>query len=144
MINAYLDSAYLAKCYLEDPDSERVRNFVRTVKTLYSSALCIAEVSCTLHRAVRERTITKERAAHLRQTFSGDLSQGVVQVIPVSESILRVVEAVVANLPPTIFIRAGDAVHLASAQSAGFPEIWSNDRHMLRAASNFGIVGRSV
>jgi predicted nucleic acid-binding protein len=128
---------------LDDPDSDKVRDFVQAVEIVYSSALCIAEVSCALHRAVREKTVTKERASHLRQTFSEDLSQGVV-LIPVSESILRVVEAVVANLPPTIFIRAGDAVHLASAQNAGFPEIWTNDRHMLRAASNFGIVGRSV
>jgi hypothetical protein len=102
-----------------------------------------AEVSCTLHRAVREKVITTYHASDLLQTFSGDLSLGLVQLIPVSESILRVVEAVFANLSPTIFIRAGDTVHLASAQSAGFPEIRSNDRHMLRATSNFGIVGRS-
>jgi predicted nucleic acid-binding protein len=140
----YLDSAYLAKCYLEEPDSDKVRKRVLTSEIVCCSALCIAEVSCTLHRAVREKIIGRGHATYLRQTFFSDLSLGIVQLIPVSENILRVVDAVIAKLPSTIFLRAGDAVHLASAQSEGFQEIWSNDRHMLRAASNFGIIGRSV
>jgi predicted nucleic acid-binding protein len=140
----YFDSAYLAKCYLEEPDSAKIREFVQTVEIVYSSALCLAEVSCSLHRAVRERIISKDHASYLRKAFSGHLSAGIVQLIPISESILRTVETVVVKLPSTIFLRAGDAVHLATAKHEGFSEIWSNDRHMLRAASNFGIAGRSV
>jgi predicted nucleic acid-binding protein len=41
-------------------------------------------------------------------------------------------------------LRAGDAIHLASARHEGFSEIWTNDRHMLKAASHFGLAGRSV
>ena len=37
----YFDSAYVVKCYLNDPDSEPVRDLVRTPVSLYSSALCI-------------------------------------------------------------------------------------------------------
>ena len=144
MKSPYLDSAYLAKCYLEEPDSGKVRAFVQKAEVVYCSALCLAEVSCSLHRAVRERIITKDHASHLQHAFSGHVSESIVQLIPVSENILRVVEAVVAKLPTAVFLRAGDAVHLATAKQEGFPEIWSNDRHMLRAASHFGIVGRSV
>jgi predicted nucleic acid-binding protein len=129
---------------LEEPESGKIRAFVQTAEMVYSSALSLAEVSCTLHRAVRERIITKDHASNLQQAFSGHLSAGLVQLIPVSESILRMVESMVAKLPTTVFIRAGDAVHLATAKHAGFSEIWSNDRHMLRAASHFGIVGSSV
>ena len=43
-----------------------------------------------------------------------------------------------------IFLRAGDAVHLMTAVDAGFKEVWTNDRHMLAAASSFGLRGRSV
>src|SRR5439155_7014008 len=99
--------------------SDRVRKKLQSAEIMYCSALCIAEMSCTLHRGVREQIITRGHASSLVETFSRDLSRGLIQLIPVSESILRVVEAVVPNLPPTIFIRAGDAVHLASAQSAG-------------------------
>jgi hypothetical protein len=34
----YFDSAYVAKCYLNDPDSERVRDMVRNPVPLYSLA----------------------------------------------------------------------------------------------------------
>jgi len=47
-------------------------------------------------------------------------------------------------LPRSLYLRAGDAVHLAAAQSAGFSEIWSNDRRVLEAAPAFGLTGKSV
>jgi len=141
----YFDSAYLVKCYLVgDRDCENVRQLVRRVETVYSSVLCIAEVSCALHRAIREKSITRDEASHLRATFAEDVSREIVKLLPVSETILLAVEATVANLPATIFLRAGDAIHLASAQHEGFSEIWSNDRHMLRAAPHFEIVGRTA
>ena len=37
-----------------------------------------------------------------------------------------------------------DAVHLATAREVGEREVWTNDRHMLAAASFFGLTGRSV
>jgi predicted nucleic acid-binding protein len=43
-----------------------------------------------------------------------------------------------------MYLRAGDAIHLAAAQGAGFTEIWSNDRHLLQAAPAFGLTGKSV
>ena len=143
-MSGYFDSAYLAKCYLKDPESNKVRELVTRVQQVYSSALCIAEVSCALHRSVRERTITRDEASHLRATFLLDVSTGTMKMIPVTDIILRAVEATVARMPDTVFLRASDAVHLASAQHEGFTEIWSNDRHMLKAASHFGLAGRSV
>jgi predicted nucleic acid-binding protein len=140
----YFDSAYLVKCYLQDPESDRVRELVKRVEQVYSSALCIAEVSCALHRSVREKAITRAEASHLRAIFLQDVSIGTVTMIPVTDIILRTVEATVAGMPDTIFLRAGDAIHLASAQLEGFAEIWSNDRHMLKAAPHFGITGRSI
>jgi predicted nucleic acid-binding protein len=140
----YCDSAYLAKCYLEDPDSGPVRELVWQADAVYSSALCIAEVSCALHRSVREKRVTRGEASQLRTTFFSDVALGIVRMIPVTETVLRAVESTVATLPTALFLRAGDAVHLASARHEGFSELWSNDRHMLKAAPHFGITGRSV
>lgn len=140
----YCDSAYLAKCYLEDPDSLAVRELVWRADAVYSSALCIAEVSCALHRSVREKRVTRGEASHLRTTFFSDVAIGIVRMIPVTETVLRAVESTVATLPTALFLRAGDAVHLASARHEGFSEIWSNDRHMLKAAPHFSLTGRSV
>jgi predicted nucleic acid-binding protein len=46
--------------------------------------------------------------------------------------------------PPTVYLRAGDAIHLATAQDAGEREIWINHRHMLAAAPHGAITGRSA
>ena len=64
--------------------------------------------------------------------------------MPVTNLILRRVEHLTRTLPTIIFLRAGDAIHIVSAVEAGFHEIWTNDRHLLAAATHFGLQGRSV
>ena len=43
----------------------------------------------------------------------------------------------VLDLPSTVFVRSGDALHLACAEEHGFQEVYTNDRHMLQAAKHF-------
>ena len=57
----YFDSAYVAKCYLNEPDADSVRNMVRLPIPLYSSALCVSEVTCAIHRRYREALLTKSQ-----------------------------------------------------------------------------------
>ena len=45
---------------------------------------------------------------------------------------------------PSTYLRAADALHLACAVEHGFKEMFSNDRHLLTAASAFKIKGRNV
>ena len=144
MTGVYFDSAYLVKCYLGDPDSEKVRNLFVKAGTVYSTALCLAEVACAIHRAVREKAITPAQASNSREAFTLHIESGLIILIPVSNTILHSVQSFAATMPTDLFLRSGDALHLASARSQGFSEIWSNDRHMLRAAPHFEIVGRTV
>ena len=140
----YFDSAYVAKCYLNDPDAYRVRSLVQQAEALISSALCIAEMACVFHRRVREGSLTSQQGSQLRGLFLEHVSTGVWTLVSVTEAILRDVDASLDAVPGKIFLRAGDAIHLTSARAAGFSEIWSNDRHLLAAASHFGLRGRSV
>ena len=144
MTGVYFDSAYLVKCYLGDPDSEKVRKLFVKAGTVYSTALCLAEVACAIHRAVREKAITPAQASNSREAFTFHIESGLIILIPVSNTILQSVQSFVATMPASLFLRSGDALHLASARQQGFSEIWSNDRHMLRAAPHFEIVGRTV
>ena len=140
----YLDSAYLAKRYLNDSDSEPVRDFVRTPAPLYSSVLCIAEVVCAMQRRYREGAISRRQVDELSSVFRKQVEDRVWTLIPVSESLLWEVHDAVRRLARSVFLRSADAIHLASARRAGFSEIWTNDRQMLEAARHFGLRGRSV
>ena len=144
MTRVYFDSAYVVKCYLNDPDSEKVRNLFKRSEAVCSSALCLVEVACAVHRAVREQNLTTSQAADVRSAFTSQREEGLITLLPVSDNILYTVQSFIAIMPPNVFLRSGDALHLASAHYEGFSEIWSNDRHMLRAAPHFNIVGRSV
>jgi len=95
-------------------------------------------------RHVREESLTPKNADSLRDLFLEHMAAGMWLLLPVSEMLMRRVEAAVRQVPATVALRAGDAVHLVSARDAGFREIWTNDRHLLRAAPHFGMAGRSV
>ena len=144
MTRMYFDSAYLVKGYVGDPDSDKVRKLSTPTTKVYSSALCLAEFACAVLRLQREKFLTASQAAGARLAFLSNIREGLITLIPISEAILFSVQAFVETMPTNLFLRAGDAVHLASAQREGFAEIWSNDRHMLKAAAHFGLVGRSV
>jgi len=139
----YLDAAYIVKLYVDEPESDALQELVLRADRLSSSALSIAEVHCVFLRDLRDGKVSSERCSALVAQFSGHLETGVWTMAPVSENILRRT----STLPlfaPRMILRAGDAIHLLTAQQLGEREVWTNDRHMLAAAPYFGLVGRSV
>jgi len=143
-LSIYLDSAYVAKCYINEPDATLVRKWVQGESDCLTSALSLAELACLFQRHIREKGLSRSQALALRKAFLEDVEEGAWILLPISDSVLRNVEASVRNLPSGVYVRAGDAIHLVSARDAGFAEIWSNDRHLLGAASSFGLRGKSV
>jgi predicted nucleic acid-binding protein len=139
----YFDTAYLGKCYWNEPDGTLVRKLARRSEGLYSSAICVAEMACLAHRKVREG-ISLADAMIRRDLFLDDVKNEVITAVPVTDWLLRRVEATTRALPSSCHLRTLDALHLVTAADSGFAEIWTNDRHMLAAAPHFGLVGRSV
>jgi len=121
-----------------------VRGLARQADGLYSSAICIAEMACLAHRKVREGLATPADAALRQDLFMDDLNRGVIMAPPSTERLLRRVEALTRKLPASCYLRAADALHLVTAVDSGFTEVWTSDRHMLAAASHFGLAGRSI
>ena len=140
----YFDTAYLGKCYWNEPGADRVRALAMETDGVYSSAICIAEMSCLAHRKVREKLMPEADAIVRRDLFMEDLSRGIVTPIAVTERLLRQVELITRTLPAMCYVRTVHALHLVTAVDAGFAEIWTNDRHMLAAAPYFNLIGRSV
>ncbi len=140
----YLDSAYIAKYYLQEPDSPRVREALRGLEERVSSMWAIAEVVCAFHRHLRESQIGQHDFVDLKHEFLTDVDADVWHLIPVTDGLLRRVAAALGGAPAKLFLRSGDTLHLATAAACDEREIWSSDRHLLAAAPYFGLTGRSI
>jgi predicted nucleic acid-binding protein len=143
-LSLYFDTAYLGKCYWNEPGGRLVRELAQRAGGLCSSAICIAEMACLAHRKVREGPVTRADALIRQDLFLDDLNNGVITAVPVTERLLRRAEITTRALPPSCYLRTLDALHLVTAADSGFAEVWTNDRHMVAAAPHFGLVGRSV
>lgn len=140
----YLDSAYIAKFYLNEPDSRLVRDIILRAETLVSSAWAVGEVTCAFRRHLREGGLDTSQYRELLAAFLDDVASGAWVLAPVTDRLLRKMAAQIGTLPMTTYVRAGDALHLTTALDLGEVEIWSNDRHLLAAAEHFGLTGRSA
>ena len=140
----YFDTSYIAKFYFNEPESARVRKLVRSSVVLHSSLWAFAEFHGVVHRRLREGSSSPEVARELTSRFHQHVEDGLWNLAPVHEALLRRTSALMVAAPRDLFIRTADAVHLVTAYELGEREVWTNDRHMLAAASYFGITGRSV
>ncbi|HEX4134356.1 MAG TPA: type II toxin-antitoxin system VapC family toxin [Bryobacteraceae bacterium] len=140
----YLDTSYIAKFYIDEPESAGVRELFRKADFMQSSVLAFAEFHAVLHRGIREGALSADNARRLSERFSGHVADGTWKLATVSESLLRRTSALLLSAPPDLFIRTSDAIHLTTAQDIGEHEIWTSDRHMLAAASYFGLKGRRL
>jgi predicted nucleic acid-binding protein len=76
--------------------------------------------------------------------FEDDEKNGVWQWFGVTSELLEKARKAVLDIPSTVFVRSGDALHLACAEEHGFDEVYTNDRHMLEAARYFHVTGVNV
>ena len=137
----YFDAAYIAKCYLNEPGAERVRERARDVDSLASCELARLEFASILKRHVREGYLTRREAAATRREFEQDERDGVWQWFSLTSALLEKARRHVLGLPSSVFVRSGDAWHLTCAAEHGFREVYTNDRHMLQAARHFHVIG---
>ncbi len=140
----YIDTSYIAKFYLNEPESTRVRKLVRRADVIHSSLWALAEFHAVIHRRLGEGSLSPTDARELASRFSEHVKEGLWNLVPVNEALLRRTGALLVSAPHDLFLRTADAVHLVTAREIGEFDVWTNDRHMLAAASHFGLVGRSV
>lgn len=140
----YLDAAYIAKCYLNEPGAERVRAVAENAPGLASSEFGRLEFTCVLERHRREGHITAREARDVWSDFREDESAGVWHWLPVTSALVRDVCERIRRLRRRALLRAGDAIHLGCAREHGFTEVYTNDRHMLAGCRDFGLVGVDV
>ncbi|MGI8436504.1 MAG: type II toxin-antitoxin system VapC family toxin [Chthoniobacterales bacterium] len=141
----YFDTAYLARLYLDDAGSAEVRALVESASTLPASlAHARAEMVAAFHRCLREKRINAARLSELLDQFGDDCEAGMFLWLPLTDAVLDRVSAIYRKAPASLFLRAGDALHLACAQEEGYREIYSNDARLLAGARHLGLRGRNI
>jgi len=141
---AYYDASFLCKLVFPEKDSEKVMIHANQMHHLICSMHGRAEFAATCNRKMREDSATKVQVEKAIQQLDKDTKSEFIKWLPLTEKHLAHVEEIFRKAPKDLFLRASDALHLAAAAEHGVKEIFSNDRHLLTAASLFGLKGKNL
>lgn len=144
MTSAYYDANYLFKLQCPEHGTSEVRAHAATVRIIRCAVHGRAEFASAAFRKVREGTASAADFGLALAQMHTDAATGNLQFIPLTDAIIDRVEKAFATAPASTYLRAADALHLATAAASGFTEIHSNDKHLLAAAPLFGLVGVNV
>ncbi|MGH9258253.1 MAG: type II toxin-antitoxin system VapC family toxin [Vicinamibacterales bacterium] len=140
----YFDSAYIAKFYLSEPDSGRVRTLAEREGKVCCSTIGRVETAQVFHRKLREGKVTKAACGALFDQFGTDCESGLWTWLPLTEDLVAAAVHRFRELSPKVLLRSADAIHLVSARAHGLATIYTNDVRVLAAASGFGIRGQTA
>jgi predicted nucleic acid-binding protein len=141
---SYFDSAYIAKYYLEEPESDAVRRLAENLGRVCCSVFGRLEVGSVFHRKWREGAYGESAYKEICAQFDDDCAAGLWTWLPISPNLIEVVNKSIQQLPKATFLRSADALHIVSSRENGLKEIYSNDRQLLAAAKYLNVKGRSV
>ena len=140
----YFDTAYLAKCYLNELGSEQVRAVAATGGAIACCGYGRLELMSVFHRNLREGNITRAEWNLILRQFELDERGHLWTWLPMTPTLIESAAQRFRKLSASVYLRAADALHLACAAEHHYREVFSNDRHLLAAAELFGLEGRNV
>ncbi len=140
----YFDTAYLAKCYLNEHGSQQVKELAADDGRVACCEYGRIELAATFHRNLRQKSITPAEFRLLWKQFDLDEANRIWSWLPVDQELLADVTRRFRKLSPSVYLRSADGLHLTCAVQHGFKKIHSNDGHLLAAAKAFGIKGVNV
>jgi predicted nucleic acid-binding protein len=140
----YFDAAYIAKCYLNEPGADRVRQVAYGADGFRSCEVARVEFASIVKRHLRERHITRREAPDVLKEFEQDERDAVWHWFGVTSALIEAARDTVLRVPSQVFVRTGDALHLTCPHEHGFKDVYTNDSHVLKAAKYFRVTGGNV
>ena len=131
---SYFDSAYIAKFYLDEPESDAVRSLATELGRVYCSLLGRLEVASVFHRKRREGAFSDTAYREVTHQFDDDCAVGLWTWLPITAAIIESATVALNRLPKATFLRSADLLHIVTAIEHGLKDIYSNDRHLQIAA----------
>ena len=141
---SYFDSAYIAKFYVDEPESDAVRHLAEMLGRVHCMALGRLEVASVFHRKWREGAFSEHEFREVSAQFADDCEAGLWTWFSLTDRLITNATESIRTLGKRITIRSADALHLVCARENGLGRIYTNDRHMLLAAPAFGVDALAV
>ena len=136
---SYFDSAYIAKFYVNEPESDAVRRLAESLGRVHCCALGRVEVAGVFHRKWREGAFMEREFREVSAQFVDDCAAGLWTWLSITDGLIANAAESVRTLSKGITIRSADALHLVCARDNGLRRVYTNDRHMHQAAPAFGV-----
>ena len=134
-MRVFIDTSSLAKRYVQEPGSEELEEFFRSVvEDVYISTLAIVEFSAALGRKIRRKEIAENASANAMKEFEKDW-QGLFTRVPLSEELAELAASFAIQHP----LKGSDAVHLSSAVACNVKIFVTSDANLLQTAKKIGI-----
>lgn len=133
------DTSALAKFYVPEAESPAIRRLLEAADRVYASELARPELMAVFHRRFREGTWSRQHFQAAVRQFQHDDLAGFWTWLPVDEAILKSAAQTFTALPPTVFLRSSDCIHLVTALRHNFTESLTFDAHQTRAAAALGL-----
>jgi predicted nucleic acid-binding protein len=103
---AYLDTSSLVKLYVEESDSDRVRDLVESVDVVATSRVAYTEAMAAFGRRLREKSFSRKEFREMIRALERDWQHfAVLDLNEVAAGALAIKHA----------LRASDAIHLEAA-----------------------------
>ncbi len=137
-MNLYIDSSALIKVYVEEADSESVRNWIAKADVIAAGLIARAEISSGINRVYRMKIATESQYKTGLSDFRHDWEY--FHRIPITEQVVSRADFLICQF----VLRGYDAVHLACAlvwqEALQTPVIFATFDGQLRdAAKNSGL-----
>ena len=133
---SYFDSAYIAKFYLDEPESEAVRRLAESLGQVRCAQIGHVEVAAVFHRKLREGAFDAGAFRELTAQFDDDCGQGLWTWLPLTSALVQRAAMAFTHLPRPVFLRAADALHsdlCAGARSPG--DLHERSPHVIGGAT---------
>ncbi len=132
---AYLDTSFLLKAYLAEPESEAVLQWLAAPDAVPAlSALTDIEIVSSLFCKA-----TPEEARESYRSYQLDRSKQLYQELPLTRAVFQAAEQLAVQYAGRFLLRSFDILHLATARQYGITRMATFDRRLATAAAHLGL-----
>ena len=105
----YLDTSSLVKLYVEESESSKVDDLVKSSEVTATSLVAYAEAMAAFARRYREKAFSSDEYNRMKEVFNKDWSRYLI--LSITEDMIRLA----GDLTEKHALRGFDSIHLASA-----------------------------